>query len=249
MDDVLPYTPYSDAEQQALVASFAGMGQITDASYASDPLNGDLVCLKLGWGAPQRDQDATNSQPSVTHSVNEWCTAMDGKPVTQSNTTLFQYYPTGNDQFWLSDEYWFQFTDPSCGGDSRAISKDECQSMLLTAMQDCDPNSGTTHGASLVGECIKYVSPCMFSGLMRIHLTLHRTSPSHLTIRTIGPLGTRCQLLPLQSATQPGTAKCKRTSSQVSIPPSATRSAAATRQNRSIRPFPVATTRPRRKDC
>lgn len=183
-----------------MVGSFAGIGTIKDSSYANDPLNGDPVCLKLGLGAPQRDEDAHDGQPSVTKSINEWCAEVDGNSVTKSNTTIFQYYPTGNDRYWLSAEYWFQSTDSSCGGNTRKVTKDECQKTLITSMQECDPESKTSHGASLVGQCIKYVSQNFCDLMSRANVTLHRISPSHRTTPTSDLRGSRFRRMLRQSA-------------------------------------------------
>ena len=157
-----PYPGPTDSEQKAIIASVAGLKPITDASYSSDPLDVDPFCPKLGWGAPQRDDDATNGQTSVTSAMNQWCGSIDGKSVSENspNDLLYQHWPISYYDFWLSAGYWSKSTDSSCGA-TRSISKDECIDTLTSAMDFCDPDSGTTHGASLTGKCIQYASPAL----------------------------------------------------------------------------------------
>lgn len=115
------------------------------------------MCLKLGWGAPQKEDDGENS---VTKNAKEWCKSIDGKSIKRDDNILYEHYPVSYYEYWLSAEYWFESIDSSCGTGDRKISEEECTDTLTTAMTECEPDSKECHGASLVGKCIKYVSTC-----------------------------------------------------------------------------------------
>ena len=69
------------------------------------------------------------------------------------NMYKYSYY-----SFWLSANNWYSAPEDNKCGEIATISKDECINSFNRAMITCDPDSGTTHGASLSGKCIYYVS-------------------------------------------------------------------------------------------
>ncbi|KAL9107869.1 MAG: hypothetical protein Q9227_007287 [Pyrenula ochraceoflavens] len=114
----------------------------------------EATCQKSGYGAPQADSDGS---PSVLSSIKDWCSRMDGHTVTKQPKgvdTLFQMYSVNFYSYWLSANSWY--SSPNSCGDTSKVTKDECIQVLTTAMDACDPNSGTTHGASFPGQCIQY---------------------------------------------------------------------------------------------
>lgn len=84
---------------------------------------------------------------------------MDGKSVTKRDKgidTVFNMYRVSYWSYWLSASSWYEAPDANKCGDSSKITKTECSQILNAAMLACDPNSGTTHGASFPGQCIQY---------------------------------------------------------------------------------------------
>src|ERR1700739_2363606 len=97
---------------------------------------------------------------------------MDGKTVTKQPNgvdTVFSMYLAMGNSFWLSASNWYYAPAENKCTDTATISKDECIDSLLLAMETCDPNSGITHGGSLAGDCINFVS--------RLGFLYHRISP------------------------------------------------------------------------
>ncbi|KAH6663353.1 hypothetical protein B0J14DRAFT_276626 [Halenospora varia] len=58
----------------------------------------------------------------------------------------------------LSAGKWNNAPPSNTCGDNSKILKDECVRSLITAMNSCNPNSGTTNGALLQGKCIQYIT-------------------------------------------------------------------------------------------
>ena len=142
-------------DQAALLASWKGLKDITDDSYKKDPLDKDPDCKKLGWGAPQGDDDAKKDQTSVKTAIEDWCGEMDGKTL-KNDDVLFKDWPIGFWKYWLSVRFLKDAKDAACK-DERKVTKDECIKTLTDGIEYCDPK-GDTHGVSLSGKCLDYVS-------------------------------------------------------------------------------------------
>lgn len=99
------------------------------------------------------------SASGVDGSINKWCVVMDGMSVTKQPKGVdvtFQMYQIGWYSYWLSANSWYTAPSQNNCGDTSKISKDECIQVLTAAMDECDPSSGTTHGASFPGKRIHY---------------------------------------------------------------------------------------------
>lgn len=99
---------------------------------------------------------------------------MDGKNVTKSTKggidTQFNMYRVSYYSYWLSANNWAGAPSSNNCGDTATIKKDECVDILTYAMDECDPNSGQTHGASYDGQCISYVSTSHKAGSLNTRL-------------------------------------------------------------------------------
>jgi hypothetical protein len=85
---------------------------------------------------------------------------MDGHSLTQSPgvDTAFAMYKISYYSYWLSAQNWYGAPAGNQCGKEVKISKEECINVFTEAMENCDPNSGTTAGASFQGECVSYVN-------------------------------------------------------------------------------------------
>jgi hypothetical protein len=140
---------------------FVHLPPVTEASYSSDDGSESKVCQKSQLTAPQRDSDASPENPSVSSKIQDWCTKMNGQTIGKAPKgvdTAFGMFQQPFQAFWLSASIWYNAPPDNSCGNTATISKDECITTLTTAMTACDPNSGVTHGASLAGQCINYVS-------------------------------------------------------------------------------------------
>ena len=91
--------------------------------------------------------------PSVTSSIESWCTEMDGNTVTQDPygvDTAFRMYKNSIPMsvFWLSARNWYESPIENECTKREIITKDECSKALNKAMISCYPNSGEVRGAS-----------------------------------------------------------------------------------------------------
>ncbi|KAG4435126.1 hypothetical protein IFR05_009391 [Cadophora sp. M221] len=150
----IPYEPdliNSASDVQAVLAALPPWDHL---SFAQEP-NLVPTCQRAGWTAPQRDPDGT---PSVTASFTQWCSDMDGHTLTQNPGVdiSFAGYRSHYYSYWLSAQNWYGAPAGNGCGKEVKISKQECINVFTEAMYTCDPNSGTTAGASFQGECISY---------------------------------------------------------------------------------------------
>jgi hypothetical protein len=155
---MIPYVAFEDENEWDLAAkAFGSLPKLSKSSFKEDPKDVDATCQHAGWGTPQRDADGS---PRVASKVNDWCAAMDGKTVSRQpgSDILFEMVPYSYYSYWLSAGNLYNAPSGSNYGDTSTISKDECVTSLISVMDSCDLNSGTTNGASLTGKCIQYVS-------------------------------------------------------------------------------------------
>lgn len=143
-------TPYMSKNSDRIAAgqAFANLSIVTPESYGRTRRKAS--CQKAGYAAPQHDADGIEN---VDRAISEWCTQVDGTVVNQGldipNTMRrYSFY-----SYWLSAGLW----NNNCGKTSK-IDKKDCEETLKDAMSSCDPNSGTTHGASKISGCLQYVS-------------------------------------------------------------------------------------------
>lgn len=160
---LVPYFAYeSEAEWEFHARAWAAVPKLTAESYYH-PIDPNATCQRSSWGAPQRDPDGS---PSVTSKVNEWCASIDGKIV--GGDILSEMVPYSYYSYWLSAGRLNNEQSRNICSDKSKISKDECVGSLISAMISCNPNSGTTNGASRNGKCIQYVcTRTLFPSTMR----------------------------------------------------------------------------------
>ncbi|KAF2277259.1 uncharacterized protein EI97DRAFT_417431 [Westerdykella ornata] len=100
--------------------------------------------------APQHIKDG---DPSVEKAAKEWCASMDGKTVgVKDGEVPHQFVRSGDTSFWLSAS--FRNTG-DCGNEAKIVG-DECAESMMRAVEGCEPNQKTTHGAALGKGCFFY---------------------------------------------------------------------------------------------
>jgi hypothetical protein len=148
--------PFTQADMDDLVAAWKNLPNI-DADTMLDPDEFPPTCQNYEVSAPQRDGGATGGSPSVVSAFTQWCTDMDGQTVSKTGVdtafkmTAFSFYSS-----WLSANDWRGVPDYERCGDVATVRKDECIAAFNHAMITCDPNSGTTGGTAMAGQCIYY---------------------------------------------------------------------------------------------
>lgn len=120
----------------------------------------DPVCQKPDpnlseYTAPQHIKDG---DPSVEKAAKEWCASMDGKTVKDGDEVPFDFVMQGIGSFWLSAS--FRKTAPAnqnCGTEAKIVG-DDCFKSMMSAVERCEPQKKTTHGAAIGKGCLFYVS-------------------------------------------------------------------------------------------
>ncbi|OAL53630.1 hypothetical protein IQ07DRAFT_628846 [Pyrenochaeta sp. DS3sAY3a] len=111
-----------------------------------------VACRGKSLGAPRGNKES-NSGTSLDKAIEQFCADNDGRSIKKSENVYQRY---GITNYGVLDRSSFWLRGAITCGDEERMKKSDCIEALSSAMEQCDPKSGYSHGLAASVGCLDY---------------------------------------------------------------------------------------------